>query len=79
MKPINIEMIEPTLSRPAAFASIEHYFDWCALNVRFWADRVKRNRKTAMVNQKLAVWHRENPDTVSVAAWRMERARRRQV
>lgn len=63
---------------PALFAGMEHYFDWCSLQERFWADQVKRNRKTTRVNEKLNRWHAENPDAsvVNLAQWRIARARR---
>lgn len=76
---MSIQIPEPTLSRPSAFANMEHYFSWCHLQERYFADRVNRNPKTAAVNSKLAVWHRDNPDpaVVNLAVLRIQRGLRR--
>jgi hypothetical protein len=58
--------------------NLEHYFRGCDLVERLWRCAVNRNPKTKAVNEKLDVWHRQNPDKpVSVAAWRIANARRR--
>lgn len=76
---MTIEMPELTLSRPASFANVEHYFSWCKLQETFFTDRVNRNPKTAAVNAKLAKWHRDNPDTavVNLAVLRIQRGLRK--
>jgi hypothetical protein len=55
-----------------------HFFDWCALMERTWRARVARNPKTAKAERSLAEFHRRYPDnTVNLAQWRLNRARRR--
>lgn len=58
--------------------TLEQFFRQCALLERQWRARVQINPKTNKVNLKLDAWHRAHPDRVSVAAWRIDRARRRQ-
>lgn len=58
----------------------EQYFRECELQERQWRAKVNINRKTELVNIKLAKWHQENPDraVVNLAAMRIAYARRRQ-
>ncbi len=58
--------------------SMEQYFRECDLLEKQWRAKVNINRKTELVNVKLAKWHRENPDVhVNLAQWRVRNARRR--
>jgi hypothetical protein len=60
------------------FADNHHYFDWCSLFVKLWQKKVQANPKTKAVNEKLDLWHRQNPhEVVNLARWRINRARRR--
>mgnify|MGYP001596537466 FL=1 len=74
----DIQIPEPSLSRPSVFANLEHYFSWCATLESFYRDRVNRNPKTARVNLKLQEWHDANPDLAvsNVVKLRFDRLRR---
>jgi hypothetical protein len=64
------------------FLDNHHYFDWCSLLVKLWQKKVQANPKTKAVNEKLDLWHRQNPSdgpVVNLAAVRMERARRKRL
>ena len=61
------------------FIDNHHFFDWCSLFQKMWSNRVQKNPKTRAVNEKLDLWHRQNPSEgpiVNLAAWRIRRAQR---
>lgn len=61
------------------FANLAHYFEWCSLLEKQWRVRVRINPKTAKAERSLAVFHAKYPShVVSLAQWRINRARRRQ-